>query len=217
VQLSVKKRLLQRSFSIECIQNAESIAIVVASLAIKGYREVAEGLKRLVRLHGKRCYVVYVGHLNEFKLANFVDTIDCFTVIACPNSRESHFPTKDDNLLKPIVAPVEILLALSAIPFEHPYAFTTDFSVLVGLIKESAEKQQRRIAEADDTESSGGALVPSSGSTITVHSQRALDKLHQKSYLGLEPRIGQTDVQEALLDGRDGVARGYASEKYRQS
>lgn len=70
-------------------------------------------LHKFIRSCHKRSYIIYIGHLNEFKLANFVDTVDCFVAVACPNNRECYFPTKDDNYLKPVVSPFEVLAALA--------------------------------------------------------------------------------------------------------
>jgi diphthamide biosynthesis protein 2 len=225
---SIQQRLRQRMFNIEALKGANAIGILVASLAIEGFRETAEVLKRLVRASStearpRRAYILFVGHLNQYKVANFADCIDCFVAIACPNSKECHFPTKEDAYLKPVASPSELLIALGALPFDHPYAFTTNFRVLQRAATEyTAELIRTRDSEKkteDDDGASSTVLVKPIGSgalTTTSASSSAIQRLYERSYVGLEPKVGETPVQQVIEDGRNGIARGYATERVSQ-
>lgn len=231
----VHQRIRQRMFNIETIKSSSAVGIIVASLSIEGYRETAEMLKKIIRRSAgggtaRRAYIIYIGHLNEFKVANFVDSIDCFVAIACPNARECHFPGKRDGYLKPVVTPCELLIALGVIPFDHPNAFTTNFSVLLQIgdayissLSATAAQASGAISGAisgtitpDCEDASSRALVATRTSTaLTVGpaSTGALQRLHERAYVGLEPKIGQTPVQAHVAEGKSGIARGYETER----
>ncbi|CUG91654.1 Hypothetical protein, putative, partial [Bodo saltans] len=225
---SIQQRLRQRMFNVEALKGANAIGILVASLAIEGFRETAEALKKLVRAASteskpRRAYILFVGHLNQYKVANFADSIDCFVAIACPNSKECHFPTKDDGYMKPVVSPSELLIALGAISFDHPYAFTTNFRVLQGaatmFTEELISHRNDNKPVNDEDEASSTALVKPIGSgalTTTSASSSAIQRLYERSYVGLEPKIGETPIQEAIEVGRTGIARGYETERANQ-
>lgn len=228
-QTALGKRMRQRAFNMELIRSSSAIGILVASLAIEGYYETTMLIHQLLRGYGKRAYIIYIGHLNEYKIANFVDTVDCFVVIACPNSRESHFPEKSDGFSKPIVSPVEVVLALrtedSDSPlFGHPAVYSTAFDCVLPLLRDAVQAVRSEQAEkktsfvAMPQENSGGAALirTCAGVVATQSANGALARLHQRTFVGLDPQKGQTPVQEEIIEGRHGIARGYASERKQQ-
>lgn len=220
LQMVVDKRSKQRAFNIELIRATSAVGIVVASLSIAGYYETTMLLHKLLRAHGKRSYIIYIGHLNEFKIANFVDTVDCFVTIACPNSREGHFPEKKDGFPKPIVSPVEVLLALRAEDVDsplygHPAVFSTTFDSILPLLRNEVEAATGSQKRKEEQRGDCTTLIRTMAGTVMTHDGggSALDRLYQRTYVGLEPRTGQTPVQTQIEKGRHGIARGYATEK----
>lgn len=226
---TIQQRLRQRMFNIEAIKGANAIGILVASLAIEGFRSTAEALKRCIRAcstesQPRRAYILFVGHLNQYKVANFADSIDCFVAIACPNSKECHFPTKEDGYLKPVASPAELLIALGALPFDHPYAFTTNFRVLQAIaeshivrveLSKKGDGSNSLARNNDDDVCASSALVrPIGGGALTTStaSSSAIQRLYERSYVGLEARIGETAVQQTIEIGKSGIARGYTTE-----
>ncbi|CAG9580868.1 conserved hypothetical protein [Leishmania major strain Friedlin] len=240
-QQVLQRRMRQRAFNIESVRASSAIGILVASLAIEGYYEVTQQLHQLLRAHGKRSYMIYVGHLNEFKLANFVDTVDCFVAVACPYSRQSHFTEKRDGFMKPIVSPAEVLVALMSADdtqadeqYGMAAVYTTSFQAVLPLLKRAvqarqselksraggtdADPQQRQNDEEERWTSSGALVRASTGSGGGAligqgSSQGALARLYDREYVGLDPRVGQTPVQANILEGKHGIARGYAKER----
>ncbi|CBZ37396.1 hypothetical protein, conserved [Leishmania donovani] len=240
-QQTLQRRMRQRAFNIECVRASSAIGILVASLAIEGYYEVTQQLHQLLRAYGKRSYMIYVGHLNEFKLANFLDAIDCFVAVACPHSRQSHFTEKRDGFMKPIVSPAEVLVALTSADdtqadeqYGMAAVYTTCFQAVLPLLKRAvqarrselesraggtdADTQQRQNDEEERWTSSGALVRASTGSGGGAligqgSSQGALARLHDREYVGLDPRVGQTPVQAGILEGKHGIALGYAKER----
>ncbi|CBZ30048.1 conserved hypothetical protein [Leishmania mexicana MHOM/GT/2001/U1103] len=240
-QQMLQRRMRQRAFNIESVRASSAIGILVASLAIEGYYEVTQQLHQLLRAYGKRSYMIYVGHLNEFKLANFVDTVDCFVAVACPYSRQGHFTEKRDGFMKPIVSPAEVLVALTSTDdtqADEQYGmvavYTTSFQAVLPLLKRAvqsrrselesraggtdADTQHRQNVEEGQWTSSGAlvrASLGSGGDALIVQgsSQGALARLYEREYVGLDPRVGQTPIQADILEGKHGIARGYAKER----
>ncbi|KPI89839.1 hypothetical protein ABL78_1008 [Leptomonas seymouri] len=241
-QQVLQRRVRQRAFNIESVRASTAIGILVASLAVEGYYELTQQLHQLIRAYGKRSYIIYVGHLNEFKLANFVDTVDCFVAVACPYSRQSHFPEKRDNFMKPIVSPAELLVALVTsedTEAEQQYgmaaAYTTSFETVLHVLRDAVqarkeemarrakgdEESNRRRQEEEERPALSGALVRAGGTangalTVQDNSQGALARLYEREYVGLDPRVGQTPVQTEVMEGKHGIARGYAKEREEQ-
>jgi len=230
----LRQRVRQRSFNIESIRSSSAIGVLVASLAIEGYYDLTQQLHQLIRTYGKRSYIIYVGHLNEFKLANFVDTVDCFVAVACPNSRSGHFPCKRDNYIKPVVSPAEVLVALTSSDTDEDAVsqygraaiYSTSIEDSLRAIREAVADRKKVLAERDAGEltneeaerwSVSGALVRvgNMGGSLTTQSssQGALTRLYEREYVGLDPRVGQTPVQAAIVHGKSGIARGYARER----
>lgn len=233
----LRQRVRQRSFNIESIRASGAIGILVASLAIEGYYDLTQQLHQLIRAYGKRSYIIYVGHLNEFKLANFVDTVDCFVAVACPNSRSGHFPCKRDNFMKPVVAPAEVLVALTSSDTDEDAAsqygraavYSTSIECSLEAIRSALVARRQALEERDTTQlsveeadrwSTSGALVhvghTSGVLTTQSTSQGALTRLYEREYIGLDPRVGETPVQAEIIDGKSGIARGYAKERMDQ-
>lgn len=214
---TVKQRIRQRTFNIEHIKAASVVGIVVASLGIRNFKETAEQMRNLLIRNGKRAYIVFVGHLNQYKLANFVDSVDCFCVIACPNSRAAHFTAKADGIMKPLVAPVEVAIALGYEDFMSPRAFTTQFDRVLTLALDRA--RPRRETDSGDDGASGsdaddrGQLISTRPLNVAVTGTSALQRFSERSYQGLDPQVGQTAVQQELVQGRAGIARGYVAER----
>lgn len=240
-QWNYARRVRQRDYNVEVVRGSTAVGILVLSLSIEGYYEVTMRLHKLLRLNKKRSYIIYVGHLNEFKLSNFIDSVDCFVAVACPNSRESHFPQKSDGYIKPVVSPVEVLIALASSEDEaHLYAaqaaFSTRLEYVLEPLQEAIDKkihgngavqsgsckkmnESSTLKETEEKESDGdrcsaGALINVSGKVSTYGAgEGALSRLFERHYVGLHPRVGETPVQKTIVEGKDGVARGYRTEQ----
>lgn len=212
------RRMRQRQFNIETVRRSSAIGILVVSLAIQGYYDVTMMLHSLVRLSKKRSYIIYVGHLNEFKVANFVDTVDCFVAVACPNSRESYYPQKSDGFLKPVVSPVEALIALStaeddtdASLYSLPAAFVNSLDLLLQPLQRAINAKKSG-EDQSNNEVSGQLVQTGNANTVGFSlAGTALERLYERSYVGLD-NTDDTPVQTSIHTGKSGVARAYDNE-----
>ena len=217
----VDQRLQKRMYNIEVLKGCASVGILVCTLAIKDYRQSAETLSKLIRRSGRKCYIVYIGHINEYKIANFSDSIDAFVVISCPHSRQAQFPQKDDNFMKPLCSPIEALIALGHAEFDDPQAYTTGFAECCAQAAERAGLNDPSAVGAPRLTNSSAAGRGEDGEQCTALLVRGrggvVANFSQRTYKGLEARLGETEVQTELVQGLDGIAKGYAAEKEAQS
>lgn len=114
----------RRNFFIEKCKDAQSIGIVVGTLAAAGYLNAVDRIKLLARNRGTRTYLLSIGKINPAKLANFMD-IDCFVFVGCP---ENNIYTSRD-FYRPLLSVFEAELALNpAWHDQYTNVYSVDFS-----------------------------------------------------------------------------------------
>lgn len=64
------KLIKKRYYLIEKIRDANTIGIVIGTLAVKNYLKVIERIKKLAEVSGKKYYLISVGKPTVAKLAN---------------------------------------------------------------------------------------------------------------------------------------------------
>lgn len=114
----------RRNFFIEKCKDAQSIGIVVGTLATAGYLNAVDRIKMLARNRGTRTYLLSIGKINPAKLANFMD-IDCFVFVGCP---ENNIYTSRD-FYRPLLSVFEAELALNPAWYDqYTNVYSVDFS-----------------------------------------------------------------------------------------
>ncbi|EGC32302.1 hypothetical protein DICPUDRAFT_155754 [Dictyostelium purpureum] len=225
------KSLMRRYHISEKCKDASVIGIVVSTLSVAKYSETIDGLKKLIISSGKKPYVFVVGRLNVPKLANFSE-IDIYVIVAC--SENTMVDSKD--FYKPIATPFELNLALRNEQWTGEYV--TDFGkVFPKLLEEKLESTREKPEdEVEDDEGNihhfslvTGRIVlqnkstqqqeqqSTSGEIVSVDNsfkQISLveNHLQNKTYKGLDMRIGETPVT-AAIEGLSGIPKNYTSEK----
>lgn len=74
-----EKVLRRRYFLIEKIKDSNTVGIVIGTLGVKNYLQAIERIKKLLKLHNKKYYMVSVGKPTVAKLANFPEVIRPYT------------------------------------------------------------------------------------------------------------------------------------------
>ena len=105
--------------------------------------------------------------------------------------------------MKPLLSPIEVLLALGYCDYSDSSAFTTSFQPVL------AAKTDVEDSAAGEVDASNGQLVASRPLNVAVVGQSAVQRLNERSYVGLDPQLGQTAVQTEIIEGRHGIAKGY--------
>ncbi len=218
------RELARRHYLVEKAKDAERIGVLVGTLGASRYRDVVDQTLASIRRRGKRAYVFLVGKPNVPKLANFPE-VDVFVLVACP---ENSLVTSREYL-RPIVTPYELDLALNParewtgefeadfaailpgreafVPFSEDIEDSGDVSLLTGRIRE-----MKKLTEGDrDVGAESSALLPQETGLSVLHEGGGGEFLGQRTWRGLEQKLGQTEVAKAVA-GQSGIAMGYRGE-----
>ncbi|XP_008560628.1 2-(3-amino-3-carboxypropyl)histidine synthase subunit 2 [Microplitis demolitor] len=212
--------LRRRRFLVEKLKDAKVIGIVVATLGIKNYLDVLDMIKSILKRKNIKSYIFSVGKPNPAKLANFAE-VDAFVVIACPENEI--FDSKD--YYKPLCTPFEVELAFNdSREFSTNYCLDfrqllpgginyvefkstdqSDISLITGKLRNYSSKS----ADQTDTEKMKTLACKNDG-TVAIGKAGA-DFLLNRSWQGLEQKLGETEVKTAE-QGRRGLPINYDTE-----
>lgn len=216
----------RRNFYVEKCKDAQSIGIVVGTLATDGYLDVVKRVQTLARNRGIRTYLLSVGKINPAKLANFME-IDCFVFIGCP---ENNIYTSRD-FYKPLLSVFEAELALNpAWREQYPDFYSVDFkeilpngnryraaeehtngngngdydiSLVSGRVRSMKTSQTQNERSEDDAETQ---IEKKCNQMMETNSSSTF---HERSWTGLNPDLGQQEVAK-ITKGRSGIAIKYS-------
>ncbi len=143
---TVNKVFYKRFNLIEQVKESEVFGIIVGSLSMKNLNPLIQELKTTLKSQNKKYYQLLLGKITDEKLANFVEYIDCFILIACPFS--DFYNNK--ALMKPLVSPLDIKMA-----FDPNYAWDMSYSFDINYIvnEKSLEKKLLRENGGNDDDS----------------------------------------------------------------
>ena len=120
------KELLRRYRGVEAVKNASSIGLVVTHCAAsEELFKVRDLLTIFLRAAGKEVFMFSVGKADGVKLGNFLG-IDCFVIMACPESE--YF--ESDDLMADCVSPFEALVAVESLDWSDHVI--TDYDEMLG-------------------------------------------------------------------------------------
>uniref|UniRef100_A0A8D9BDH5 2-(3-amino-3-carboxypropyl)histidine synthase subunit 2 n=1 Tax=Cacopsylla melanoneura TaxID=428564 RepID=A0A8D9BDH5_9HEMI len=212
----IKKHL----FLIEKVRDAQTVGILIGTLAAGQYLTAVNHVKSLCKKHAKKSYIISVGKPNVPKLANFPE-IDVYVLISCP---EMSLPNAKE-FLQPIVHLIDVELALNPdrqwdnrinlefsqlllggsehIPCPDTVSSSMDISLLSNNVRVNGINPDS--PEVEDCTS----LAVRGKTTMAVITGR--EGLTGRSWQGLEPNLGLTPVS-SVTEGRTGTpSSGYTS------
>ncbi|OBS70869.1 hypothetical protein A6R68_00611 [Neotoma lepida] len=217
----------RRLYLVERARDARVVGLLAGTLGVAQHREALAHLRELTEAAGKRSYVLALGRPTPAKLANFPE-MDIFVLLACPLGALA--PQPSGGFLRPVLTPCELEAAcnpawpppglaphlthyaelLPGSPFHVPLPppeselwDTPDVSLISGELRPPPSWKA-----SNDTGCS--ALTPRPQLEL-AESSPAASFLSSRSWQGLEPRLGQTPVKEAV-SGRRGIAIAYEDE-----
>ncbi|KAG8199372.1 hypothetical protein JTE90_011832 [Oedothorax gibbosus] len=222
--LDVNKHLKRRYYYIEKAKDAKIIGILVGTLGASNYLSMIQHLKDLIKQAGKKYYTIVVGKLNSAKLANFAE-IEIFVNVACVESSL----IESREFYQSIVTPYELEIALNKarmwtgdyitdfseiLPGAASYVspslcneIESDVSLVTGKIRHTGLSTSQNFESASSSE-----LVSRSDMTIASHCSQGAEFLAQRSWQGLEQRLGETPICN-IEPGQTGIASKYDGEK----
>ena len=146
VSTALSRTLRRRYFLIQKAKLATTIAILIGSTSTSySFRRMLARTRRRIQSTGRTAYTFAVGKLAaaSSKLANFAE-IDCFVLIACGESIAKFWKMERDEMLVPVLTPMELDVALGYREWDGRYS--CDFGDLIRWDKDDG-------IEEDDLES----------------------------------------------------------------
>ncbi|XP_045466487.1 2-(3-amino-3-carboxypropyl)histidine synthase subunit 2 [Harmonia axyridis] len=214
--------LRRRYYLSEKIKDSQTFGIVMGTLAIDNYLKVLNRMKTLLKLNGKKFYVLSVGKISVAKLANFPE-MDIFVVITC--AMNEVYDSKE--FYKPIVTPFDVEKAFNlkstSLKFTYDYnsflnevsdvskikpLVEPDFSLLTGKMRYNQSDSSEEISTKEDDK---GISLKTNG-VLAENSNYGAGFLAYRSWKGLEQNLGKTEIKLAE-EGRAGIAQGYSNEE----
>lgn len=206
-------------FFVEKCKDAQSLGIIVGTLAATGYLEVVHRIQKLARARGIRTYILSVGRVNPSKIANFHE-IDCFVFVGCP---ENNIYTSRD-FYKPLLSVFEAEIALNpAWCKDHPDFYGVDFRELLP----SGKHHRSEIDSIDMPDQYDISLVTgkirSIQTNVVVNNDEtqierkcnqmmetsSSQKFQDRSWTGLKRDLASQEPAK-IVEGRSGLAMKYS-------
>ncbi|KAI4454753.1 diphthamide biosynthesis protein [Holotrichia oblita] len=209
--------LKRRRYLVEKIKESETFAIVIATVVIENYMKAIDRIKNLLKLNGKKYYIISVGRPTVAKLANFPE-MDVYVLICC--SMSDIFESRD--FYKPFVTPFDIEIALNPKSIDSNFTYDLNADYLQQEIDENIEHKpdvslitgNLRYKDIEDkSDSSSKEVALRSDGTIAVSDKSGAGFLATRTFKGLEQKLGQTEVKLAT-DGKKGIPQQYENELY---
>ncbi|XP_028408526.1 2-(3-amino-3-carboxypropyl)histidine synthase subunit 2-like [Dendronephthya gigantea] len=230
--LSVNRLLMKRYYLIERAKDARVVGILIGTLGVANYLTILQRIKKILRQCGKKCFTFVTGKLSPEKLANFME-IDVFVLIACPENSI----ICSQEFYRPIITPFEIEIACTRAR-DWTGEYITDFHELLPGSAKHVEIESKGTEEVTDEvpdvslisgklrpvftqqeigkNRSDSLVLKNQNTTLSTQPTSAAGFLAQRSWKGLEPKRGETEVTKAV-EGRSGIASGYANEPFNTS
>ncbi|XP_005410748.1 PREDICTED: diphthamide biosynthesis protein 2 isoform X1 [Chinchilla lanigera] len=217
----------RRWYLVERARDAHVVGLLVGTLGVARHCEALAHLRNLSQAAGKRSYVLALGQPTPAKLANFPE-IDVFVLLACPLGALA--PKPSGSFFRPVLTPCELEAACN--PAWPPPGLAPYLTHYADLLPGSPfhvplPPPESELWDAPDVSLISGELRPPLAwrplnvpgcSALTPRPQLELAEsspaasfLSSRSWKGLEPRLGQTPVTEAV-SGRRGIAIAYEDE-----
>ncbi|KAG9332962.1 hypothetical protein JZ751_013991 [Albula glossodonta] len=222
--VNINRALMKRYYLIERAKDAAVVGILVGTLGVANYLTVIDQLKDTLRKAGKKSYVFAMGKLNVPKLANFLE-IDIYVLVACCESSL----LDSSEFYRPVVTPFEMEVACNKHQ-EWTGDYVTDFrDLLPGACRhvefpdpdEEGEEvdvslvtgalRSVHFSSAPVSSLTDGSLVQRNQTLTVAHTNTAASFLADRSWQGLEQKLGETPVVKAV-EGRRGIAIAYEDE-----
>lgn len=204
------KWMQKRFFLIEKCRQANSIGIVVGTVASNEVLPIVSHIQALAKKHNIRSYLISVGKINPAKLANFPE-IDIFVCLTCPEN--TVYLSKD--FYKPLVTVYEVEVAFNPIwQTMLPDTYSVDIKQFINEGKyardvtgELSVQTSESVNTAVDDESEKVYTLDIKSSNL-VAEQSTVNGRFSRNWNGLELKIG-TDAPAELQEGRRGLAIKY--------
>lgn len=216
---------------------ATTIGILIGTTTTSSsFRHTLRRVRDRIQNTGRTAYTFAVGKLasSSSKVSNFAE-IDCFVLIACQESIAKFWRMERDDMIVPVITPLELDVALGLREWDGRYS--CDYGDLLRWDKEDDIDNEFMGAsemvctnDTDDDQPFFSMIsgkyeqsrapkhnaptdlkeLPGQGQ-ITEYRSEAAEFLKRRQYQGLEANVGQTEAKPAVL-GQAGIASNYGEQ-----
>lgn len=226
----LSRTLRRRYFLIQKAKMATTIGILIGTTVTSvTFRLTLARIRNRIISTGRTAYTFAVGKLatSSSKVSNFAE-IDCFVLIACQESIAKFWRMEREDLVVPVITPLELDVALGLRDWDGRYS--CDFGDLVRWDKEDGIDNDIEVkhdnvdcdedqpffsmisgkyehSRAPKHNKSNLQQFPGQGQIMEYHSEAA-EFFKKREYQGLEANIGETEAK-AAVQGQAGIASNY--------
>lgn len=216
------RELMKRFYLIEKAKDARIFGILIGTMSVAKYKEAIDHVGSLLRRVDRKYYMFLIGKLNCPKLNNFME-VDMYVMVSC----NENCLINSKELNKPIITIYELEMAFNSARLwgseyvcdfrqllegnEHHVPLETNsdelnVSLITGGVRLTAINR-----ELKESANEVSALMRRDDALSVLHYGGAGEHLKGRTWTGLEPELGKSEVTKAV-DGRKGIAASYSTE-----
>lgn len=212
------RELMKRYYLIEKAKDASIFGILIGTMSVAKYKDAINHVAKILQKAQRRYYSFLIGKLNCPKLNNFME-VDTYVLVAC--NENSLIDSKE--LHKPIINVYELEMAFNCArlwgeEYVVDYQQLLESSLHYVPLKLSDQESDvslitggSRFVKRDESEVVSETALVNRDRAWAVSTLAAKDILKNRSWTGLEQKLGQSEVGKAV-EGTIGIAAGYESE-----
>ncbi|RNA01200.1 diphthamide biosynthesis 2 [Brachionus plicatilis] len=212
------RELMKRYYLIEKAKDSSIFGILIGTMSVAKYKDAINHVAKILQKAQRRYYSFLIGKLNCPKLNNFME-VDTYVLVAC--NENSLIDSKELN--KPIINVYELEMAFNCArlwgdEYVVDYQQLLENSLHYISLKLSDQEADvslvtggSRLVKKEESADAKETTVVNRDRAWTVSTLAAKDILKNRSWTGLEQKLGQTEVEKAI-EGTKGIAAEYESE-----
>lgn len=177
--------------------------ILIGNLNLPELNPILSMTKSVLIKHSKKYYTFLLGKLTDEKLSNFVEYIDCFVLIACPFTSF----TNKKALMKPIVNPIDLLIAFKEKEWDLNYSFNPVFALDSFKSNEDSIKEIKSQKFLDSVTSLQALEGNEKNALSLIFSSKVLEHYEDRKFKGLDVKE-QVEVKK-ITKGKRGIPIHY--------
>ena len=211
-------KLLYRRFNlIEKAKECSTFGILIGSLSIPNLNTIIDLIKSLLQSQERKVYTLLLGKITDEKLANFIEYIDAFVLIACPFNQGYNLKAID----KPIMIPLDIKYAFDEnyswdgfYSFDFDYIIINDNEIKENLenIQKEKDKEIEKIQIKINKENLESLQkVESNQALAPIFSLDIIEKYENRKFKGLQINSDDQEINEVrkVIKGKRGIPIKY--------
>ena len=203
--ISMSNKLFTNRFNLSLkAKESQTFGILIGNLNISSINNILLKIKKLLHKNNKKYYTFLLGKITDDKLANYVEYIDCFILVAC--TCNSFISRK--ACMKPIICPIDLLFAFNEKQWDMTYSFDPNY--FVNIDSELNQKYMQIDKLNNDIQSEALALIDKDEKKALslVFSNNIITHFEERKFKGIEINKDKSYSKE-IRKGKKGLPIKY--------